>query len=442
MNAPRLVATALLTALALCGADGLTQETKPSTDGAPPLPPNAARVNLREAGAKGDGVADDSAAIQVAINKAAENTVLYFPAGTYRLQSIEITGKSGLEFVGDGHSSILQWTGAGLPDSYTKMMNFTGVSNLRIHKLAFDNKGINTFGGVGFYDMKNVTIQNTRFYDSARQEKITTDKYAYCFGQGGTPHENILMTDNLIQDLELEITHARRVRVLRNTIERPVWLGLCWAAHGPGTVLEDYEVVGNTISDPAAWALTFHSEADGAHRVSGLRIADNVIRMNSPKRYGINVGNTQHMKDKGSVWEKIVIENNRIEYTPGYTINELHAICVYRTPGDGTLDNVVVRNNTITSSGVLLNWAISANCLKNSTISGNTVTGALHGLSITDGLQGNTVTKNSMEVTGTAYRFERSQGGNTVSGNVVAGKPKTPWVQSSVHATDSVDFGK
>jgi len=442
MNAPRMIAAALLTALALSGAEGLTQDAKPSTEGAPPLGPNAVRVNLREAGAKGDGVTDDSAAIQAAITKAAENTVLYFPAGTYLLHSLEISGKSGLEFAGDGHSSVLQWTGTGLPNGYTAMMTFTRVKNLLIHKIAFDNRNINNFGGLRFYEMKNVTIRNTRFFDSMRRETITNDRYSYCFGQGGDPHENILFEDNLIQDLEVEIDHARRVRVRKNTFERGVWLCFNWSSHGPNTLLEDYEVVGNKFFEPAGYAMTFHSEFDAAHRVSGLRIADNKIYMDSYKRSAINVGIRKAKDDKASVWEKITIENNHIEYTQGYTVDYVNCINVSRTPGHGPLKDVVIRNNTVIGNNSLATWAITANCLRNSTITGNTITGVLHGISVADELQGNTISRNSVEATGVAYSFERSLGGNKVSGNVVAGNPKTPWVQTSVHPTDSIDVGK
>src|SRR5262245_17321690 len=45
-------------------------------------------INVRTAGARGDGVADDSDSIQQIINQAPDNTRFYFPSGTYRVASL------------------------------------------------------------------------------------------------------------------------------------------------------------------------------------------------------------------------------------------------------------------------------------------------------------------------------------------------------------------
>jgi hypothetical protein len=58
--------------------------------------------SVRDYGAKGDGVADDSAAFQAAINAVpASGGVVFVPAGTYRIASA-LTLKSGLSFLGAG----------------------------------------------------------------------------------------------------------------------------------------------------------------------------------------------------------------------------------------------------------------------------------------------------------------------------------------------------
>ena len=58
-------------------------------------------VNVRDYGAKGDGATDDAAAISSAVSKAPAGSVVYLPAGTYRLLST-LSLKSDMILRGDG----------------------------------------------------------------------------------------------------------------------------------------------------------------------------------------------------------------------------------------------------------------------------------------------------------------------------------------------------
>lgn len=70
----------------------------------PPTPP--ATLNVRDYGATGDGVTDDTAAIQTAINAMPTSTVLYIPAGEYIVGNL--VGHSDMTVRGDGWGSILK----------------------------------------------------------------------------------------------------------------------------------------------------------------------------------------------------------------------------------------------------------------------------------------------------------------------------------------------
>jgi hypothetical protein len=94
------------------------------------------RIDMKRAGVRGDGVTDDSARIQAIIDQAPDNASFYFPAGVYRLASVVIARRSRLEFSGAGADSVLRWSGAGLPRSYTPMMTFREVTDLLIRDLA------------------------------------------------------------------------------------------------------------------------------------------------------------------------------------------------------------------------------------------------------------------------------------------------------------------
>lgn len=75
-------------------------------------------VNVKQYGAKGDGITDDTTAIQNAINAAATGSVIFFPAGTYLVSStIQLVAE--LAYLGTtgsyGSSTIKQKNSSNLP---------------------------------------------------------------------------------------------------------------------------------------------------------------------------------------------------------------------------------------------------------------------------------------------------------------------------------------
>ena len=75
-----------------------------------PLRPAGQTFNVTSLGAVGDGVADDTAAIQAAIDAAikARGGHVYFPSGQYRVtRSLVFTGADRFDVTGDGRTSIL-----------------------------------------------------------------------------------------------------------------------------------------------------------------------------------------------------------------------------------------------------------------------------------------------------------------------------------------------
>jgi hypothetical protein len=100
-------------------------------------------ANVKEIyGAVGDGIADDTAALQRAVNEVAtpgHAAVLYFPTGTYRItQTLHFFGRLSAGLVGeDPVTTILKWDGAADGD----LMFADGVTASRWTRLTWDGSG-------------------------------------------------------------------------------------------------------------------------------------------------------------------------------------------------------------------------------------------------------------------------------------------------------------
>lgn len=96
-------------------------------------------VNIKQIGAKGDGITDDSLFIQNAINT---NKHVFFPEGTYKLDnSINVTNKSNWNF--DSKLARIEYTG----NDYAFIFNHIINSNLDFGVIISNNGGCISFIG-------------------------------------------------------------------------------------------------------------------------------------------------------------------------------------------------------------------------------------------------------------------------------------------------------
>lgn len=116
-------------------------------------------ISVKDFGAVGNGVANDAAAIQAAIDAAfaAGGGTVHVPAGTYICGSTVVNIKSNVTLRGDGYnSSILQWSGTGdglrfngnINHSGGQALAYTLVSDLQLNC----TNGSNVAGG-GYVDI-------------------------------------------------------------------------------------------------------------------------------------------------------------------------------------------------------------------------------------------------------------------------------------------------
>jgi hypothetical protein len=103
--------------------------------------PFASWINVKTAfGAKGDGVTDDTAALQAALNSLAQHrAVLWIPAGTYVIKSpLTIMGLENITILGeDPLTTTISWYGPG----GGTMLTLSGCTGFNVGRLTLDGRG-------------------------------------------------------------------------------------------------------------------------------------------------------------------------------------------------------------------------------------------------------------------------------------------------------------
>ena len=395
--------------------------------------------NVKEFGARGDGVSDDTAAIQKAINTAPDRSTIYFPAGTYDVANFSVKNRSGLSLIGDERNSVIrQKTGA------ARIATFERSSNIVITKLAFDANGIHSYGGVVFYAAKEVLIENNTFIDSAPKHNRAGDHYSFVFGKGAEPSRDVKIINNTIEFLQLEVDHSQNVIIQGNTVNGAIGTsGIGIFTVGNDAIAEDYIIKGNTVIDPPGAGFHVVTDPPSSRNCVFRRITlegNRVIRTKTTG-YGIRLGTLDNSKRaSGNIFEDITVKNNviRIEATAPASrqfifANSSHAAGIL-------FDRLIVTGNTIendarASSG----FAIDLKRVRNSVVADNTVKGVTNGIALAGELLANEVRNNSVEASEIAYRIDGSRGKNRAANNRIVGNPRQKWTLSNMRESDAVE---
>jgi hypothetical protein len=101
-------------------------------------------VNVKDYGATGNGSTDDTSAISAAVNSAPPTGTMvlnvYFPTGTYVLSGA-ITVPSHIRIFGNGDSSVLHQTAAGVNVFQGSGTAGSMISNITVENLSFRGTG-------------------------------------------------------------------------------------------------------------------------------------------------------------------------------------------------------------------------------------------------------------------------------------------------------------
>jgi hypothetical protein len=158
-------------------------------------------VSVKDFGAVGDGVTDDTAAIQAAVDSidGATSRVLYFPAGNYRLTNTVETKSTltgGAVFFGEGGFS---------GNGSSIFVDFDGVGFLNISaSVQFKNLSFQGIRGGSSVGLRNAKTGNTDDMDTWVTE-CTFNNFNTCIQHVG---RGLLCTDNTfaVSDLAIDIS--------------------------------------------------------------------------------------------------------------------------------------------------------------------------------------------------------------------------------------------
>ena len=161
-------------------------------------------------GATGDGIHDDTKAIQKALDSLTQplinfNTgqtafmVIYLPAGTYIISStLVLKGKIGVSFIGESPAStIIKWKGA--PKS--TMLLATGSAYFKISRFTWNAGGLTDIEAVGLHwraNETNAVSKSSAPVNIEISDNIFTGNCKYGIGGGTVPGEGVNQMDSEI----------------------------------------------------------------------------------------------------------------------------------------------------------------------------------------------------------------------------------------------------
>ena len=122
-----------------------------------------AAVNVKDFGAVGDGVTDDTTAIQAGLNSG--NGQIYFPSGNYYIAGSTLTVPDNVQIYGDGKNSLISIDASGRSDPLSDHIFIAG-SNTIFRDLTIDgdrSDAIQEIRSIFIDNENNVSIDNVTF---------------------------------------------------------------------------------------------------------------------------------------------------------------------------------------------------------------------------------------------------------------------------------------
>ena len=456
-----------------CFVSLLLLTTPASAQTATPISSSPGWHDVTRHGGKGDGIADDAAAISAAARALPQSGgVLYFPPGHYSVRSpIVLRGGVSLRGAGMGVSRISQANGANL----SSLVSYSAASFVTVSDLTFDgNKAMNATRNDGLLNFENsadVIVRNCEFKDAVGHSSVGV---ALRFGGD---NKRILIDGNYVHDAGTAGTKpadgiyfgGSSVRIVNNLIVKASDTGIVYEAvsnaaeapsdHGviasnivrntpqgiavdaaiAGTVGSTTAVIGNTVDGANAvnGASIFVFKGARGRAQSAVSVVGNIIR-DSTDGHGIFLDGVSDVVINGNVLSNISTQKAK----HGITVLRSKAISVVGNTirgsgGDGIslqgVTDAAVTSNTVGEPNLAGVEAVGIDVRDQGSVRSdgvvvvaNNVSGTKHkyGLQVADGATNLIAMGNSLA--GAVRSFNRATAGRVAfSANLTPGAPLT-----------------
>jgi hypothetical protein len=263
-------------------------------------------INVKDFQALGDGMTNDTQAIQEAIRSGSPGDTVLIPEGIYLVKTIGL--KSGVHMKSEGilrqqvdimeefsqskqNSSAPLIRGKDVSDihlilrleSQNEGIYLTGSSNIRISKSEFKGDGISlrSFAGILLYKCQMVSILETKV-NHYGIPRLQTHTYQPGTGIRILESENIIIDHSDVQfngENGVFIHHSKDISVL-NSVFRFNGMSAIQVAFGNSGIEKNYSFINNIMEDNAADAIDINNRSDKSYWDINCLIQDNTSKKN------------------------------------------------------------------------------------------------------------------------------------------------------------------
>lgn len=217
-------------------------------------------VSAKDFGATGDGVTDDTAAIQLALNAISSGGEVWLPAGTYSASVLSMAYSTRFSGAGMGATTVKLKNAA---TANTTLLTTNYKDNIEITGIFFDGNGANQAytadngqNGILVRNSSNVSITACRFKEWGKDSiELYSDDVA------ADPVQNVLISGNIFESPRragVTVISGTRVSITNNVFRAenaytPVTnVGVTWEPDAVTDTLADLIISGNMFSNMLA----------------------------------------------------------------------------------------------------------------------------------------------------------------------------------------------